>query len=99
MFTSKMTKQLILVKISQFTIFATRMTFVTLVVWISNASVCSQVGTRVAATFGRENLEIIGTNLTVELLVDLSDVFLQLVELEKRIVTALRAAIFKQMVK
>lgn len=99
MFSSKMSEQFILVQESQFAIFTARVTFVTSVVGISDTSMLSKVDTRIAAPFGRENLEIFSTNLTVEQLMDLSDMLLQFVELKEGRVITMRATILQQMIK
>lgn len=54
---------------------------------------------RVAATFGRENVKILGTNFTIELFVGLSNVLFKLVELKEWINGTLGTSVFQQMVK
>lgn len=70
-----------------------------LVIGIANASVSRQLGSRVTATFIRENLEILRADFAEEELMNLSDVFLQFAELEERSVIALGATILQQTIE
>lgn len=94
-----MPKELILVEEPQLAILASRMSFVTLVVGIADPSVGRQLLSRVATPLVGEDLQIICANLAEEQLMDLSDMFLQLVELHKRLVVALGAPNLQQTVE
>lgn len=93
MLTSKMSEELVLVQESQLAIFTAWMAFVALVVEIAVSSVLSELRSRIATTFSREDLEMLGADLAVKLLVSLSHMLLQFVELDERRVIAFPASV------
>lgn len=98
-FASKMSEEFIFVQESQLTIFTAWVTFVTAIIRISNTTVFSYLFTCITSSLRRENFKILCANLTVEQLVNLSNMFLKLVELKKERVFAFRAAVFQQFVE
>lgn len=84
-----MTEEFVLVQVTKLAVFTTRMAFMAFVVSISVSSVRGKLSPRIAAALVRENLEILCADFTEEKLMDLSDVFFQLAELNERRVIAL----------
>lgn len=76
------------------------MTFMALVVWITDSSMRCQLTSVVEPSFGWEDFKIFCTNFAVKELMGFSNVFLKLMEVHKQIViVAFRAAKLEQMIK
>jgi hypothetical protein len=95
MFATQMSPEFVFIQKSELAVLANRMSLVTLVIGISNSSVSGEIASVVASTLRREDFQVVRANLAVVELVVLSDVILQFVELHKRLVVALWAAVLE----
>lgn len=94
-----MPEKFVLVEESQLAVFTARMSLVTFIVAIANASVCRQVLSCVSASLCREDFEILRADFAVEHLVGFADMLLQLLELHERRVVTFGAAMLQQAVE